>query len=1278
MDELYRIPTVATIILLLVLQPALEAKKSKRVICPVGFQIAYSNLKGDLICYRLKGPEKLTDTYVGCSGNLYTSKLYNSLNLTKSDLVLWTEYKSLYPGGPFIDYSFTKSIGSLVETSFEISNPHRSIDEELCVVMDPVSNFTTAKCDEEYYRYCLVHPYVEADDMSTEGCETFNDSYRFWSPKSTCLSAATAVGGGTVRATWNQSKEICEKRGGTLLYNGWRYSNNPLLHISSDQYPAFPLGITYDPQRHMNIVSGDTTEPPTTWHLDEHFKMMGGNETSFGAVKNDLWELVNSSYIFYDVICEKNVELKRANLVVSADDQNKLILTVAEKVKEDNIYCFTDSESYSPTTVKISSDGVHNKLYTYILKPIADGYYWCVHIDSKRYQVSESNKALWVREETSLQNNYAVKLVLDQEYTFDNLERLKKNWEKKLKAYIFYSTSYYKINGGAEVTQDPKVFEDTLFAFKLAHPDLKPTKEKDIIYEIKLKKVFLDKKTILIHIHLNPNMLPVQPGSWEGLQIVYMKPIYYCNADNHDFVESVTVQCRIHTCIGNFNDGVQVVTTMDDGCIMSTKLPTLYKNQVPPPYNATVPGNITSSTASIPTTNNSFDNTTDCSEYCDTTTPANEDSSDSSEESTSEPTTMNNPDIISSPSSPTFSPSTTSVTFVTMAPETIRTEMPIITTMMTTTTEVVTSPPPPPPPLTTTIPTTLAPEDQLQQVINDLDNLINSEPTSPVSVDEINTAFDQVDGLLAENLELNIPGELLHLLDGIGTRLDLAGSENATTIRDNIALVVAQAEAEQPVNGLRIVARDIDNFTSDTFQIIRDRVDSSTLQKDSSEVVVKLPDSVAASSRRISFVVFRNDRAFHASPTNEYRVSSRVLSINVENVTEFERGETVDLHFSSLISPERNTSRSCAFWVFEDNGKGYWSQEGCTFIRASRRGMLDTCRCTHLTHFAEVLIPRAVFSEANEKALEIISVIGCCLSMLGVILVGITAVLFRSWRRDFNNKIWLQLCIAVLLLVICFLIAVYVRFDNYGFACMLVGVLMHYSVLASFCWMLVAAIISYRRLVMVFSRDASHKLLRASAFSWGAPCAIVGILLSVDPRSYAGRFEEKTPTGAFCYPSGLSLWLAVYAPIAVMLLANWTLFILIVRSVYASRRIQRHGDSNEALRCASVSCLLVFMFGLPWIFGLFAFNLVLAYLFALTATFQGFVLFMFFVVGNKKTRDLWFNKLRIKQTRKIPVTSSTYTNRSTAAGARGAPQTSVEAKVSKPKSLASSDDSRFS
>lgn len=353
--------------------------------------------------------------------------------------------------------------------------------------------------------------------------------------------------------------------------------------------------------------------------------------------------------------------------------------------------------------------------------------------------------------------------------------------------------------------------------------------------------------------------------------------------------------------------------------------------------------------------------------------------------------------------------------------------------------------------------------------------------------------------------------------------------------------------------------------------------------------------------------------------------------------------QQIDIHFNPLQDNlQSNQRRACAYWHFLENATGYWSKVGCIYIKSAEEGVLDTCRCDHLTHFAQILISKDLFSQRHEDVLEILSIIGCCLSIFGFLMIGITAALFKSWREDYNNKIWLQLCIAILLLVICFLVIVFAKFDHFNIPCLLVGVLLHYSVLASFCWMLVAAALSYLRLVIVFRRGSSHKLLKSSAFSWGLPCAIVGILLSVDHHSYAGRFEEEHLSGTFCYPSGLGLWLAVYVPVAVMLLGNWTLFGLIVRSVFASKSVQKHGDSKDALRCVYVSCLLAFLFGLPWTFGLLAHNIVSAYVFTLTATFQGFILFLFFVLGNKKTRDLWLNKLKTKKIRRKPVATSTF------------------------------------
>ncbi|XP_046964496.1 uncharacterized protein LOC124533333 isoform X2 [Vanessa cardui] len=1121
--------------------------------CPIGYSLFFTKSKNTPYCFRRKGPETFADKYKDCAGNLYTSKLYNEMNITKPDYVIWTEYKSMHPGGLFVDWSYTKTIGDKFEAVYDVTiDPTLDLEEELCLVIDPVSNYTAVKCNEQQYSFCVIKAY-DNKDTKNEGCEALKDSLRFWSPESTCLSALTGVGGGAVRATWSQAQDLCTKKGGSLLNRGWRLSNYPMFRNSGVNY-TYPLGIVMSSdysQLRYDATNDHSEIPLSEWNFQNFFY---NNDTLFGSLHNDIWNLVNSSYIFYDVICEHSVPLEDLTLDVAIDLENKLTLITNDTLSGDDIYCFTDSVNRYP--VKINKKRV-DETNEFILKPKDDGYYWCTHINTKKYTVKESKKVLFVREKQSLINVYAIKLKNNKLYKLDDLPKLFKVWEAKLKEYIFYRTKYINVYG--EINSN--ITEDILKSFKNSGL---VQNEKSVILKMKLKRLYMDRRTVLVHVELSPDMKPVTPGFWDQMEILSMKPVFYCKG--FDTIPQMalgesfdTAACRTHTCVGNFNEGVQWVTTAKANC----------------------------------TTYVSIDK-----------------------------------------------------------PFRVHDDIAIV--------------------MPSILPPT--PEEQLEQVLQDLDRLVNNG-SNPVMVEDIDDVFNQVDDILQVHDSLEIPGQLLHLLDQLGSAIELNGSSSAAAVRGNIALLMADAKPGHPVRGLKIATRDTDVFTTDAFEIISTEPNSTVLDSENNEVVVRLPASVAEAPQRISFVVFRNDRAFQ--PSARYAVNSRVLSVKVGDVTHFQDGEVIDIHLSPLtVDPIRNQSRTCAYWEFLSNGSGYWSREGCTLIRATRPGMLDTCRCTHLTHFAEVLFPRSVFSQKDEDILELLTIIGCCLSLFGLIFVGVTAAIFRSWRRDFNNKIWLQLCIAIFMVALSFLIVIFAKFNQYNVFCMLTGIVLHYSVLASFCWMLVAAVLSYRRLVLVFTRDASHKLLRASAFSWGAPCAVIGVLLSVDPQSYAGPFEEKTPSATFCYPAGLGLWLAVYAPIALVLLVNWTLFFLIVRSVFASRGIQRHGDTNEALRCASVSCLLVFLFGLPWIFGLFAYNVVAAYFFTLTATYQGLMLFLFFVLGNKKTRDLWLNKLKIKQTRKVPVTSSTYSNRST--GWRGGTQgMNFEAKASKPKSLAQ-DDSRFS
>lgn len=222
------------------------SKEVKSYQCPLNFDLAYTTDKRP-ICFRLKdAPELFTDKFKDCAGNIFTAELYHDLMFDTTKNVLWTDFKSMYPGGPFVDSFFSATTLNSFDVKYDSS---LGIDEELCVVIDPVSNFTAVRCkDEKHYRYCFLKPYDD-DDKSSKGCKGVGEYNRFYSPESVCLTAIKGSGRG-LRPTWEQSVEICNKRGGTLLYKGWRLSNHPLLNNHLLARPGgyhIPMGMEMTP-----------------------------------------------------------------------------------------------------------------------------------------------------------------------------------------------------------------------------------------------------------------------------------------------------------------------------------------------------------------------------------------------------------------------------------------------------------------------------------------------------------------------------------------------------------------------------------------------------------------------------------------------------------------------------------------------------------------------------------------------------------------------------------------------------------------------------------------------------------------------------------------------------------------------------------------------------------------------------------------------------------------------------------------------------------------------
>jgi hypothetical protein len=484
---------------------------------------------------------------------------------------------------------------------------------------------------------------------------------------------------------------------------------------------------------------------------------------------------------------------------------------------------------------------------------------------------------------------------------------------------------------------------------------------------------------------------------------------------------------------------------------------------------------------------------------------------------------------------------------------------------------------------------------------------------------------------------------------------------------------------------------------------------------------------------KIVIVVFYDDHIFqniykagnshsleHSTNAHDSVVVSRVVSVSIPGYSP-DLPVPIPIIFRPLVnisSIHGAKERQCAFWDFTYNSSspgsslGGWSAEGCVYAgnstsdtsklgNISLLNILDVCVCTHLTHFSELItgfLDRSTtaygFVEGDyhhKKALDIISLFGCSLSLLGVLGIAVTAIVFKSWRQKPGTKILLQLSLALGIQMVIFILSsadivqsgyekhpeectsksfdfqyhiegnLPSRLDIKLFQnqisdsthdsgvtmstvapdcptfqqtlmCTIIGALLHYSILSAFAWMLITALLQFFRYVRVLGATRPPRFfLKAMIFGWIVPVIPVLLVLILAPSSYIPPSAEST---ILCYPSGLPLYLGILLPIGLIVVTNLVVYVRIICSISKipdrSDRCEGTGSSPLVLQQLRLGVVLFFLLGLSWLFGLMAAlgaGFVFSYLFCVTGTLQGFVLFMFFVVCDPSTRNLWTTML---------------------------------------------------
>ncbi|XP_017890799.1 latrophilin Cirl-like isoform X4 [Ceratina calcarata] len=357
-------------------------------------------------------------------------------------------------------------------------------------------------------------------------------------------------------------------------------------------------------------------------------------------------------------------------------------------------------------------------------------------------------------------------------------------------------------------------------------------------------------------------------------------------------------------------------------------------------------------------------------------------------------------------------------------------------------------------------------------------------------------------------------------------------------------------------------------------------------------------------------------------------LNSKVISASLGKGRHIQLNEPVRVYFKHL-SIENVTNPTCVFW---DYILSAWSEEGCQIRKTNETHTI--CECNHLTNFAVLMDIHAVRLDiAHQVALQIITYIGCIISVVCLVLAILTFQLFRGLKSD-RTTIHKNLCVCLLIAEILFVCGI--GQTNQRIVCGIVAGLLHFFFLCAFAWMFLEGFQLYVMLIEVFEAEKS-RLRWYYLVAYGAPLLVVAISCIIDPLSYG--------TDRYCWLRADNYFIFSFVgPVILVILANLVFLSMAIYMMCRHANTTVAMKSKEHSRLASASgkeenalpnklqahlawlrgaIVLVFLLGLTWTFGLLYLNqesVVMAYVFTILNSLQGLFIFMFHCVQNEKVR----------------------------------------------------------
>uniref|UniRef100_A0A2K5EM79 Adhesion G-protein coupled receptor G2 n=1 Tax=Aotus nancymaae TaxID=37293 RepID=A0A2K5EM79_AOTNA len=468
---------------------------------------------------------------------------------------------------------------------------------------------------------------------------------------------------------------------------------------------------------------------------------------------------------------------------------------------------------------------------------------------------------------------------------------------------------------------------------------------------------------------------------------------------------------------------------------------------------------------------------------------------------------------------------------------------------------------------------------------------------------------------------------LLKVVDDIGLQLNFSNKTISLTA-PSLALAVIRVNASN-FSTTTFAAQDPANLqVSLETQAPENSIGKITLP---SSLMSNLPANDMELASRVLFNFFETPALFQDPSLENLSLISYVISSSVANLTVRNLTRNVTVTLKHINPSQDELTVRCVFWDLGRNGgRGGWSDDGCSV--KDRRLNETICTCSHLTSFGVLLdLSRTSVLPDQTMALTFITYIGCGLSSIFLSVTLVTYIAFEKIRRDYPSKILIQLCAALLLLNLAFLLDSWIALYKMQGLCISVAVFLHYFLLVSFTWMGLEAFHMYLALVKVFNTYIRKYILKFCIVGWGVPAMVVTIILTISPDNYGLGSYGKFPNGSpddFCWiNSNAVFYITVVGYFCVIFLLNVSMFIVVLVQLCRIKKKKQLG----AQRKTSIQDLrsiagLTFLLGITWGFAFFAWgpvNVTFMYLFAIFNTLQGFFIFIFYCVAKENVRKQW-------------------------------------------------------